>query len=151
VELEASVSKQGATVKQAKSLAKETGSEADAAAARDAVAELLRLKDALAASNTANPPSALPTMSSGEVDYAQDFFGRRAYLTVSGQLNGVFKLDALCIPSNKCHPQLDCKWCLLRGEMLSAWHCLLLRASQLLMLAQHHAQTPSVFEQQVMA
>lgn len=88
VELEASISKQGAIVKQAKALARGTGSEADAVGARDAVSELLRLKDALVASNAANESVALPTTSSGEVDYAQDFFGRRAYLAVSGQLNG---------------------------------------------------------------
>jgi asparaginyl-tRNA synthetase len=29
-----------------------------------------------------------PTTEQGDVDYSQDFFGREAYLTVSGQLNG---------------------------------------------------------------
>lgn len=30
-----------------------------------------------------------------EIDYSQDFFGRRAYLTVSGQLNGEYYASAL--------------------------------------------------------
>jgi len=33
-------------------------------------------------------PLAPPRTATGEVDWDQDFFGRRAYLTVSGQLNG---------------------------------------------------------------
>lgn len=32
--------------------------------------------------------SSLPVSDSGKVDYSQDFFGERAFLTVSGQLNG---------------------------------------------------------------
>eukprot|EP00966_Prymnesium_polylepis_P178606 4136324-Prymnesium_polylepis.1 len=31
---------------------------------------------------------AVPPKAAGAVDYAQDFFGKQAYLTVSGQLNG---------------------------------------------------------------
>jgi asparaginyl-tRNA synthetase len=34
----------------------------------------------------ANPPKALPPAPAGQIDYTQDFFGRPAYLTVSGQL-----------------------------------------------------------------
>ncbi|HET9930156.1 MAG TPA: amino acid--tRNA ligase-related protein, partial [Polyangiaceae bacterium] len=33
-------------------------------------------------------PEKLPRTEQGRVDYAQDFFGKRAYLTVSGQLEG---------------------------------------------------------------
>jgi asparaginyl-tRNA synthetase len=33
-------------------------------------------------------PEALPKASDGRVDFSQDFFGKPAYLTVSGQLNG---------------------------------------------------------------
>jgi len=32
--------------------------------------------------------SSLPVSDSGKVDYSQDFFGEKAFLTVSGQLNG---------------------------------------------------------------
>jgi asparaginyl-tRNA synthetase len=32
--------------------------------------------------------SDIPKTQSGEIDYSQDFFERRAFLTVSGQLNG---------------------------------------------------------------
>jgi hypothetical protein len=32
--------------------------------------------------------SSIPTTPQGAVDYSQDFFGEKAFLTVSGQLNG---------------------------------------------------------------
>ena len=35
----------------------------------------------------------LPRTPDGKVDYAQDFFGREAFLTVSGQLN----IEAYCL------------------------------------------------------
>ncbi|KAK4350689.1 hypothetical protein RND71_030002 [Anisodus tanguticus] len=34
-----------------------------------------------------SPVNAIPTTEAGSVDWSQDFFGKRAYLTVSGQLN----------------------------------------------------------------
>ncbi|MDX7987690.1 asparagine--tRNA ligase [Xenorhabdus sp. 12] len=37
----------------------------------------------------------LPRTDKGEVDFSQDFFGREAYLTVSGQLNGEAYVSAL--------------------------------------------------------
>ena len=40
-------------------------------------------------------PAKPPLTKSGEVDYAKDFFGRAAYLTVSGQLNGEIYATAL--------------------------------------------------------
>ena len=40
-------------------------------------------------------PAAAPRTDKGDVDYAQDFFGRRAYLTVSGQLEGEIYATAL--------------------------------------------------------
>ncbi len=44
---------------------------------------------------TTLPLSSAPITSGGEVDYAQDFFGRKAHLTVSGQLEG--ELGALAL------------------------------------------------------
>lgn len=37
----------------------------------------------------------VPKLPNGEVDYSQDFFGRQAHLTVSGQLNGEMYATAL--------------------------------------------------------
>ncbi len=37
---------------------------------------------------TTMDPAAIPTTEDGAVDYAQDFFGKKTSLTVSGQLNG---------------------------------------------------------------
>lgn len=82
-ELEKSVAAQGAVVKAAKAAAKETGADVDLQAAQTEVATLLELKRQL--EGVAEPI----TEADGAVDYGRDFFGRRAYLTVSGQLNGV--------------------------------------------------------------
>src|ERR1700738_3331023 len=41
----------------------------------------------------------LPRTQEGEVDFAQDFFGREAFLTVSGQLN----VEAYCLALNKVY------------------------------------------------
>jgi len=41
----------------------------------------------------------LPRTPEGKVDFAQDFFGREAYLTVSGQLN----IEAYCLALTKCY------------------------------------------------
>ena len=41
----------------------------------------------------------LPRTQSGEVDFAQDFFGREAFLTVSGQLN----VEAYCLALTKVY------------------------------------------------
>lgn len=87
-ELAAAVAKQGAAVKAAKALAKQTGSDDDAAAAQGELSKLLQLKEALTRAEAAEAAGALPMSPSGKVDYTHDFFGRRAYLTVSGQLNG---------------------------------------------------------------
>lgn len=87
-ELAAAVAQQGAVVKAAKAQAKESGSDDDVAAAASEVDKLLKLKGALAAAEEAVAASTLPLTESGNVDYAADFFGRRAFLTVSGQLNG---------------------------------------------------------------
>ncbi|KAK4362629.1 hypothetical protein RND71_017870 [Anisodus tanguticus] len=42
-----------------------------------------------------SPVNAIPTTEAGSVDWSQDFFGKRAYLTVSGQLNGETYATAL--------------------------------------------------------
>lgn len=44
---------------------------------------------------TALDPNALPRDDLGKVDYSKDFFGQKAYLTVSGQLNGEIYACAL--------------------------------------------------------
>jgi asparaginyl-tRNA synthetase len=43
--------------------------------------------------------SNLPRTPEGKVDFSQDFFGREAYLTVSGQLN----IEAYCLALTKCY------------------------------------------------
>lgn len=40
-------------------------------------------------------PNAPPRLPNGQVDFSQDFFGKPAYLTVSGQLNGEIYASAL--------------------------------------------------------
>lgn len=53
------------------------------------VAALVAAKERLAAAQgRAAMPRSLPTREGGGVDYSSDFFGERAYLTVSGQLQG---------------------------------------------------------------
>ncbi|XP_009792294.1 asparagine--tRNA ligase, chloroplastic/mitochondrial [Nicotiana tabacum] len=42
-----------------------------------------------------SPVNAIPTTESGSVDWSQDFFGKQAFLTVSGQLNGETYATAL--------------------------------------------------------
>ncbi len=47
---------------------------------------------------TTLPLENLPTTEDGRVDYSEDFFGRQASLTVSGQLEGELGATALgCI------------------------------------------------------
>lgn len=40
--------------------------------------------------------SSIPTTPQGTVDYSQDFFGEKAFLTVSGQLNGEGRQQGWC-------------------------------------------------------
>lgn len=98
-DLEEAIAAQGAVVKAAKAAAKETGAEADAQKAKAEVATLLELKQQL--EHTAEPIVA----ADGAVDYAQDFFGRPAYLTVSGQLNGAPPQHAQHVQHAYCVPQ----------------------------------------------
>jgi asparaginyl-tRNA synthetase len=67
-----------------------------AAGAKAAVAGLLAAKAALAeAEAAARAAGGLPRGADGRVDYSADFFGKPAYLTVSGQLNGEYYACAL--------------------------------------------------------
>jgi asparaginyl-tRNA synthetase len=91
-DLARAVSEQGSKVSSAKTKAQESGSEEDSAAVKAEVKALLQLKEQLQAAQQAAEQCRIPVTDSGAVDYTQDFFGRRAYLTVSGQLNGVSTL-----------------------------------------------------------
>lgn len=84
-DLEAAVADQGSAVKVAKAKAKETGEEADKHFSKAAIDHLLQLKQQLSDAKDSAPPSLIP----GKIDYSKDFFGKPAYLAVSGQLNGV--------------------------------------------------------------
>ena len=42
----------------------------------------------------------LPRTDKGAIDYNQDFFGKEAFLTVSGQLN----LETMPVPCQRCTP-----------------------------------------------
>lgn len=68
------------------------------------VEKLLALKAQLAAAEAASAPAAgahagggagIPLLKDGRVDYSKDFFGKAAFLTVSGQLNGEIYASAL--------------------------------------------------------
>jgi chromosome condensin MukBEF ATPase and DNA-binding subunit MukB len=83
-EVEAAVAEQGEVVKQAKATAKESGTEADQQAAKAEIDKLLELKQQLADATAISKP----VPGSGAANYEQDFFGKPAYLAVSGQLNG---------------------------------------------------------------
>ena len=106
---EAAAAAAGDRVRALKAAAKEGG--AGAPSKEDvgaAVAELMELKSAVesaknhpvaatAAAAAASTPlsRALPMTPAGEVDYTSDFFGRPAFLTVSGQLNAEYYACAL--------------------------------------------------------
>ena len=95
-ELETAIASQGEVVR----AAKKEGEQARIAAE---VEKLLALKaklaagvdGALAGSGAPNPDQALPRNPDGSVDYTQDFFGRKAFLTVSGQLQGEIYATAM--------------------------------------------------------
>lgn len=91
-QLRRQIQEQGAAVKEAKAAAAQDKSDAALAAQSKAeIAKLLELKAQLVKSEEAlRNKGGLPRDESGKIDYSQDFFGRRAYLTVSGQLNGEY-------------------------------------------------------------
>jgi hypothetical protein len=55
---------------------------------QEEVEQLKRLKGRLADMAAAAARASLPLTPGGQVDFAQDFFGEKVFLTVSGQLNG---------------------------------------------------------------
>lgn len=85
-EAEAKVKVQGEAVKTLKEAAK--AGNATKEEVEQAVSKLLALKADVEALNGAGGMTSLPKNKDGSIDYTQDFFGKRAYLTVSGQLNG---------------------------------------------------------------
>lgn len=95
--LRAQVEAQGAAVKEAKAAAAADKGNAElAATSKEAIATLLKLKeDLVAAEAAARTVGGIPRGEDGKIDYSQDFFGKKSYLTVSGQLNGEYYACAL--------------------------------------------------------
>lgn len=91
-ELKAAVEAQGAAVKEAKAAAAADKGNAELASkSKAAIGELLAAKEALAkAEEAARVVGGIARTADGKIDYAGDFFGKPAYLTVSGQLNGEY-------------------------------------------------------------
>ncbi|WIA42435.1 hypothetical protein OEZ86_008432 [Tetradesmus obliquus] len=91
-QLREQVSAQGGAVKDAKAAAAADKADAGlAAASKAAVEQLLALKKQLAeAEEAALWVGGIKRTPGGEVDYSTDFFGRPAFLTVSGQLQGEY-------------------------------------------------------------
>jgi asparaginyl-tRNA synthetase len=86
--LRAAASAAGSAVKEAKDAAK-AAPDTDPAVLKDALAVLAARKSALsAAEERARNVGGLPRTLGGAIDYAKDFFGQKAFLTVSGQLQG---------------------------------------------------------------
>ena len=90
--LRTQVAAQGEAVKSAKAAAAADKKSADlAAASKAAISELMRVKEAFAkAEEKARVVGGIKRTSEGKIDYSEDFFGKPAYLTVSGQLNGEY-------------------------------------------------------------
>lgn len=86
------VQRQGDAVKEAKAAAAADKSDAGLAAkVKSEVAELLQAKKMLEdAEQRARVVGGIARTADGTIDYSNDFFGRPAYLTVSGQLNGEY-------------------------------------------------------------
>jgi len=91
--LRAAASAAGGEVKAAKEAAKAGGEEG---AVKAALASLADAKAALSAAELrARSVGGLPRTPSGAVDYGKDFFGQKAFLTVSGQLQAEIYACAL--------------------------------------------------------
>ena len=90
--LRAEVEAQGVAVKEAKAAAAADKGNAElAAASKAAIAALLAKKEALAAAEeAARVVGGIRRTPEGKIDYSKDFFGKPAFLTVSGQLNGEY-------------------------------------------------------------
>jgi asparaginyl-tRNA synthetase len=95
--LRAEVAEQGAKVKDAKAAAAEDKDNRDLAkASKSEVKKLLNLKEQLAViEQKARVVGGIQRKEDGSIDYSNDFFGKPAFLTVSGQLNGEYYACAL--------------------------------------------------------
>eukprot|EP00879_Flechtneria_rotunda_P014346 GHRR01014986.1.p1 GENE.GHRR01014986.1~~GHRR01014986.1.p1 ORF type:complete len:573 (+),score=204.73 GHRR01014986.1:186-1904(+) len=91
-QLQQQVSLQGEAVKAAKAAAAADKQDAAlAAAAKAEVDKLLALKTSLAkAEEAAKWIGGFKRTAAGDIDYSEDFFGKPAFLTVSGQLQGEY-------------------------------------------------------------
>ncbi|KAF6256808.1 hypothetical protein COO60DRAFT_1702131 [Scenedesmus sp. NREL 46B-D3] len=91
-QLREQVSAQGSAVKEAKAAAAADKSDSGlAAASKAALDRLLAAKKQLAeAEEAALWVGGIKRTAAGDIDYSQDFFGRPAFLTVSGQLQGEY-------------------------------------------------------------
>jgi asparaginyl-tRNA synthetase len=87
-ELKQRASAQGSAVKEAKAAAAANKEDKDLAeTVKTELAKLVALKNEVTAAETGpRYEGGLPRVPGGGVDYRQDFFGKPAYLTVSGQL-----------------------------------------------------------------
>eukprot|EP00798_Chlamydomonas_sp_ICE-L_P002360 gene2360-8668_t len=92
-----SISEQGGAVKDAKTAAAANKEDTTLAAASKAeVDKLLALKNQLPKLEEASRmKGGMKRLANGEIDYSEDFFGKKAFLTVSGQLQGEFYACAL--------------------------------------------------------
>lgn len=88
-DLRAQVTQQGEKVKEAKATAAEDKSNKELAeVVKSEVAKLLELKSALGSAEAASRcVGGIYRTEQGGIDYSKDFFGKPAFLTVSGQLN----------------------------------------------------------------
>ena len=94
--LRAAASAVGGEVKAAKEAAKAAPSPDADAALKASLARLAASKAAVAAAeDRARSVGGLPRTAAGGVDYSKDFFGQKAFLTVSGQLQGEIYACAL--------------------------------------------------------
>lgn len=95
--LRTEVAEQGAKVKDAKAAAAEDKDNKDLAkASKSEVKKLLNLKEKLAVvEEKARVIGGIQRKEDGSIDYSKDFFGKPAFLTVSGQLNGEYYACAL--------------------------------------------------------
>lgn len=94
-ELKAQVAAQGDNVRVAKA-AKSEGAAAEVEKLLALKAKLAAAEEAAAAQGAAAGGGAgIPILKDGRVDFSKDFFGKAAFLTVSGQLNGEIYASAL--------------------------------------------------------
>lgn len=83
--------------------------------------------------------SSLPVTPTGQLDFSQDFFGEKVYLTVSGQLNGESVTQAQFVSAwpaclIMCHQALGV-------HSLNRYLCCLLNGSHSKEIGTHTSQT----------